>query len=124
MVVALEAEGLTINRKHVQRLMQVMGIEGMAPGPSTSKPHPQHAVFPYLLRGLTIDRPNQVWSTDITYIRLRTGFVYLAAILDWYSLLVLAWELSISREVGFCLAGVERALADQRPEIFNTDHGV
>ena len=84
----------------------------------------EHRRFPYLLRGLRIDRPNQVWSTDITYIRLRTGFVYLAAILDWYSRLVLAWELSISLEVGFCLAAVERALVDQRPEIFNTDQGV
>lgn len=124
MVVALEAEGLTINRKHVQRLMQVMGIEGMAPGPSTSKPHPQHAVFPYLLKGLTIDRPNQVWSTDITYLPMAHGYAYLVAVMDWFSRAVLSWRLSNSMTVDFCLEALQEAFRGYgSPEIFNSDQG-
>mgnify|MGYP001618914999 FL=1 len=86
--------GHKINRKRVQRLMRLLGLEGMAPGPSTSRPHPQHKIYPYLLRGVKVTRPNQVWSTDITYIRLAHGFVYLVVVIDWYSRKVLSWRLS------------------------------
>jgi putative transposase len=120
----LQQLGYAVGPKRVRRLLRQLGLMAVYPKPRLSLNPLEHRRFPYLLRDLTIDRPNQVWSTDITYIRLRTGFVYLAAILDWYSRLVLAWELSISLEVDFCLAAVERALADQRPEIFNTDQGV
>ena len=104
--------------------MRTLGLAGMAPGPHTSRPHPEHKIYPYLLRGLTIDRPGQVWSTDITYIRLRHGFVYLVAIMDWYSRKVLSWRISNTMEAEFCVACLEEAL--QRygaPEIFNTDQG-
>ena len=94
MVVHLRIKGYSINRKRVQRLMRVLGLAGMAPGPNTSRPHPQHKIYPYLLRGVDVTRPNQVWSTDITYVRLARGFVYLAAVIDWYSRKVLAWRLS------------------------------
>lgn len=120
----LQELGYAVGPKRVRRLLRQMGLLAVYPKPRLSLNPLEHRRFPYLLRNLRIDRPNQVWSTDITYIRLRSGFVYLAAILDWYSRLVLAWELSISLEVSFCLAAVERALADQRPEIFNTDQGV
>ena len=116
--------GYTINRKHVQRLMRVLGLAGMAPGPSTSRPHPQHKVYPYLLRGLAINRPNQVWSTDITYIRLARGFVYLVAIIDWYSRKVLAWQVSNTLDGSFCVECLESALKMYgAPDIFNTDQG-
>jgi putative transposase len=116
--------GYAVNRKRVQRLMQKLGLAGMAPGPNTSKPHPQHKLYPYLLRGLDIVRPNQVWSTDITYIRLRHGFVYLVAIIDWYSRKVLAWRLSNTLDAGFCVDGLEEAIKNFGvPEIFNTDQG-
>ena len=112
------------NRKRVQRLMRVLGLAGMAPGPNTSKPHPQHKIYPYLLRGMSITRPNQVWSTDITYIRLERGFAYLAAIIDWYSRRVLAWRLSNTLEAGFCVECLEEALrTHDQPAIFNTDQG-
>lgn len=120
----LRDQGYGVGPKRVRRLLRRMGLMAVYPKPRLSLNPLEHRRFPYLLRGLGIDRPNQVWSTDITYIRLRNGFVYLVAILDWYSRLVLAWELSISLEVGFCLAALERALADQRPEIFNSDQGV
>jgi len=120
----LQQLGYAVGPKRVRRLLRQMGLMAVYPKPHLSLNPLEHRRFPYLLRDLQIDRPNQVWSTDITYIRLRSGFVYLVAILDWYSRLVLAWELSISLEVGFCVAAVERALADQRPEIFNTDQGV
>ncbi len=120
----LQQLGYPVGPKRVRRLLRQLGLMAVYPKPHLSQNSLEHRRFPYLLRDLRIDRPNQVWSSDITYIRLRSGFVYLAAILDWYSRLVLAWELSISLEVGFCLAAVERALADQRPEIFNTDQGV
>lgn len=93
-VIISQALGRRINRKRIQRLMQAMGLQGMAPGPNTSRAHPQHPVYPYLLRGLEIIRPNQVWSTDITYIRLAKGFVYLVAVMDWYSRKVLSWRIS------------------------------
>jgi putative transposase len=116
--------GHKINRKRVQRLMQTLGLVGMAPGPNTSKPHPQHKIYPYLLRGVDIIRPNQVWSTDITYIRLPRGFVYLVAIIDWYSRKVLAWRLSNTMDAGFCVDCLEAAIKDYgAPEIFNTDQG-
>lgn len=116
--------GHVVNRKKVQRLLQTLGLSGMAPGPHTSKPHPQHKIYPYLLRGVDISRPNQVWSSDITYIRLPRGFVYLVAIIDWYSRKVLAWRLSNTMDAGFCVDCLEEAI--QRyglPEIFNSDQG-
>ena len=124
MVVYLKTKGQTVNRKRVQRLMRQMGLLGMAPGSNTSRPHPQHKVYPYLLRGLKINRPNQVWSTDITYIRLAHGFVYLVAIIDWYSRNVLSWRISNSMETVFCVDCLEDALRMQgAPEIFNSDQG-
>jgi putative transposase len=120
----LRGVGYPINRKRVQRLMGVLGLAGMAPGPNTSRPHPQHTVHPYLLRGVVVIRPNQVWSMDITYIRLARGFVYLVAVLDWYSRRVLSWRLSNTLESGFCVEGLEHALQLYGiPEIFNTDQG-
>lgn len=116
--------GYEINRKRVQRLMRILGLAGMAPGPNTSRPHPQHKVYPYLLRGVVIDRPNQVWSTDITYVRLPRGFVYLVAVVDWYSRKVLAWRLSNTMDSGFCVDCLSHALQSHGvPEIFNTDQG-
>lgn len=120
----LRSIGHWINRKRVQRLMGILGLAGMAPGPNTSSPHPEHKVYPYLLRGVEVTRPNQVWSTDITYIRLARGFVYLVAIIDWYSRKVLAWRLSNTMDTGFCLDCLEQALQTYGvPEIFNTDQG-
>ena len=113
----------SINRKCVQRLMRRMGIHGIAPGPNTSKPHPQHKIYPYLLRGLYIDRPNHVWSTDITFIPMSNGFMYLVAIIDWYSRFVLSWQLSNTLDTTFCLQALEDALAIATPDIFNTDQG-
>jgi putative transposase len=116
--------GYTINRKRIQRLMQQLGLVGMAPGPNTSKPHPQHKIYPYLLRGVDIIRPNQVWSTDITYIRLPRGFVYLVAIIDWYSRKVLAWRLSNTMDAVFCVDCLEEAIKNYgTPEMFNSDQG-
>ena len=103
MVVYLGKAGHLVNRKRVQRLMREMGLVGMAPGPNTSRKHPEHKIYPYLLRGVPIVRPNQVWSTDITYIRLAHGFVYLVAIIDWYSRQVLSWRISNSMEAVFCV---------------------
>lgn len=125
MKIYLLNQGHIVNRKHVQRLMQLLGLCGMAPGPNTSVRHPQHKVYPYLLRGMVITKPNQVWSTDITYIRLARGFVYLVAVIDWYSRKVLSWQLSNTLDAGFCIECLERALAQfGKPEIFNTDQGV
>ncbi len=124
MVVYLEQVGHRVNRKRVQRLMGVPGLAGMAPGPDTSRPHPQHKVYPYLLRGLAVDRPNHVWSTDITYVRLARGFVYLVAIIDWCSRKVLAWRVSNTLDSGFCVDCLEQALQTHGlPEIFNSDQG-
>jgi len=124
MRVYLRGLGYQVNRKRVQRLMRVLGLAGMAPGPNTSRAHPQHVVYPYLLRGLEIIRPNQVWSTDITYIRLTKGFVYLVAVIDWYSRKVLAWRVSNTLDSGFCVDCLEQALQTYgAPEIFNTDQG-
>jgi len=124
MVIYLRAQGHTVNRKHVQRLMRVLSLAGMAPGPATSKAYPEHKIYPYLLRGVAVTRPNQVWSTDITYIRLAHGFAYLVAIMDWYSRRVLAWRLSNTLEAGFCVDCLEEALrVHGRPTVFNTDQG-
>jgi len=124
MVVFLIGLGHFINRKRIQRLMGILGLAGMAPGPNTSRPHPEHKIYPYLLRGLPVVRPNQVWSTDITYIRLERGFVYLSAVIDWYSRKVLTWRLSNTLDSSFCIACLEEALQKYGvPEIFNTDQG-
>ena len=124
MVVFLKTAGHIVNRKRVQRLMRQMGLAGMAPGPNTSRAHPEHKIYPYLLRGVPIVRPNQVWSTDITYIRLPRGFAYLVAIIDWYSRRVLSWRISNSMEAVFCVDCLEDALrAHGKPEIFNSDQG-
>jgi putative transposase len=123
MVFVLEEQGWKVNRKRVQRLMQQMGIEAIYPKPRLSDPQPGHRIYPYRLRGLAITRPNQVWSTDITYIRLRHGFVYLVAILDWFSRYVLDWEVSVTLDTQFCLSTLDRALEKAKPEIFNSDQG-
>jgi putative transposase len=124
MVLYLQEQGHVVNRKRVQRLMQVLGLAGMAPGPNTSRPRPEHKIYPYLLRGVAVVRPNQVWSTDITYIRLEHGFAYLVAIIDWHSRRVLAWRIANTLEAGFCVDCLEDALRTHgRPEIFNSDQG-
>jgi putative transposase len=120
----LKDEGAVVNRKRVQRLMRLMGLESTAPKPNTSKPAPEHPLYPYLLRGLAIGRPNQVWAADITYIPMARGFAYLVAIIDWYSRRVLAWRLSNTLEAGFCVEALTEALRRfGKPEIFNTDQG-
>lgn len=126
MVLFLESRGHIVNRKRVQRLMRGMGLAGMAPGPNTSRAsaHPAHKIYPYLLRGVAITRPNQVWSTDITYIRLNHGFAYLVAIMDWYSRRVLAWRISNSMEAAFCVDCLQQAIDEHgTPEVFNSDQG-
>jgi putative transposase len=120
----LVERGHLVNRKRVQRLMRIMGIEGLAPGPSTSRPHRAHKVYPYLLRGVDVVRANQVWATDITYIPMSRGFVYLVAIIDWYSRMVLSWRLSNTLDTRFCVDALDEALRRWgTPEIFNTDQG-
>ena len=124
MTALLRAEGHPINRKRVQRLMRRMGIAALGPKPRTTKPAPGHKIFPYLLRNLVIERPNLVWAADITYVPIGRGFLYLVAIIDWASRAVLAWRLSNTMDVRFCLAALEEALARfGKPEIFNTDQG-
>jgi putative transposase len=120
----LAAEGRTAGRLHVSTLMKRMGIEAIYRRPNTSKPEPGHKIFPYLLRKLSVTRPNQVWAMDLTYIPMARGFVYLAAVIDWLSRRVLAWRISITMDAAFCIEAVEEALAQySRPEIFNTDQG-
>jgi len=119
----LRREGHRINRKRVMRLMNLMGLEAVYPKKRLSVPNVGHKKYPYLLRGLGITKPNQVWSTDITYIPMKNGFLYLVAILDWYSRYVLTWELSNSLDVHFCKMALEKALAKAKPEIFNSDQG-
>jgi putative transposase len=120
----LRKHGMRINRKQVQRLMRLMGLESLAPKPNTSRPAPQHPIYPYLLRNLTISRVNQVWATDITYIPLERGFAYLVAIIDWYSRRVLSWRLSNTLDSSFCIEALDEALMRfDKPEIFNTDQG-
>lgn len=120
----LNQEGIAIGRRHVATLMKRMGIEAIYRRPNTSKPAPGHKIYPYLLRGMTIDRPNQVWAMDITYGPMARGFVYLAAVVDWFSRRVLSWRVSITMEAAFCVEALEEALAHHgKPEIFNTDQG-
>jgi len=125
MAAALRREGWAVNRKRAKRLMRVMAIEALYQKPNTSKGHPDHKVYPYLLRGLTIDRPSQVWCADITYIPMAKGFVYLVAVMDWFSRRVLSWRLSITMETDFCVEALREATELYgQPEIFNTDQGV
>jgi putative transposase len=119
----LQSQGYVVNRKRVARLLHTMGLETIYPKPCTSQLHPAHRVYPYLLRGVPITRVNQVWSTDITYIRLHGGFIYLVAVMDWFSRYVLSWAVSITMDVGFCLEALEHALGVATPEIFNSDQG-
>lgn len=119
----LRREGHIVNRKQVQRHMREMGIEGIAPKPNLSLAKPGQQVFPYLLKGLRIEKPNQVWGIDITYIRMLQSWMYLVAIIDWYSRYVVSWELDDSLEVGFVLSAVERGFREAKPEIFNSDQG-
>lgn len=115
--------GWIVNHKRVARLMRLMGLQALVPGPHTSIPHPDHTVYPYLLRGRTITAPDQVWASDITYIRMYGSFAYLTVVLDWFSRYVLTWELSRSLEAAFCVQALTRALRTGQPEIFNTDQG-
>ena len=124
MTAMLRAEGQSINRKRVQRLMRRMGIEALGPKPRTTKPAPGHKIYPYLLRDMSIERPNQVWAADITYIPIGTSFLYLVAVIDWASRAVLAWRLSNTMDSSFCVDALEEALARfGQPQIFNTDQG-
>jgi putative transposase len=142
MVAALRQDGVMVNRKRVRRLMRVMGLEAIYQKPNTSKGHPDHKVYPYLLRGLAIERPNQVWCADITYIPMAKAFVYLVAVMDWFSRRVLAWRVSITLEADFCVEALQEVIPSSgystgfaggtlaslarhgQPEIFNTDQGV
>jgi putative transposase len=117
-------QGHRVNRKRVQRLMRLMGLEAVAPGKRTSLPNRKHKVYPYLLGHLNINRPNQVWCSDITYIRLKHGFAYLTVVMDWYSRCILSWELSVTMDESFCVSALERAIRRYGcPDIFNTDQG-
>ncbi len=116
--------GYNVNRKRVQRLMRLMGLEAIYPKPKTSKPHPGHRIYPYLLRGKNINRPDMVWATDITYIPFKQGYMYLVAVMDWHSRKVLSWRISNTLDSEFCVSALEEAIACYgRPEIFNTDQG-
>jgi len=116
--------GYKINRKRVQRLMRLMGLEAIYPKPKTSRPHPAHKVYPYLLRNMVVERPNQVWAADITYIPMNRGFMYLVAVMDWHSRKILSWRISNTLDTDFCVEAVEEALSRYGvPEIFNTDQG-
>jgi len=123
MALYLNALGYRVNRKRVQRLMRLMGVAAIAPGPGTSQPNKQHKIYPYLLRSLSITAPRQVWCSDITYIPMPRGFMYLVAVLDWYSRYVVSWSLSNTLETLFCIEALETALAQDTPVIFNTDQG-
>ena len=124
MTTFLRRQGWKINRKRVQRLMRTMGLEAVYPRPKTSKANPEHKIYPYLLRDLIIDRPNQVWATDITYVPMHRGFMYLVAIMDWHSRKVLSWRVSNTMDTDFCVEALEEAIRIHgRPEIFNTDQG-
>ena len=115
--------GHEVNVKRVRRLMRLMGLEAVYQKPRLSQRNPEHKVYPYLLRDVTVERPDQVWSTDITYIPMRRGWVYLVAILDWFSRYVLAWEVSVTLDSSFCISALQRALGLGTPEIFNSDQG-
>jgi len=119
----LNQQGHCVNPKRIVRLMRVMGLQATMPGPHTSKPHPEHVKYPYLLRGMEICAPCEVWSADITYIPMRRGFMFLVAVIDWFSRYVVAWDVSNSMESAFCVTTLKRALKTARPNIFNTDQG-
>lgn len=119
----LRAQGHRVNAKRVRRLLRLMGLEAIYPKPRLSQATPGHQIYPYLLRGVKVEKVNQVWSADITYVRLLGGFVYLVAIIDWYSRYVLSWEVSTTLESEFCLSALTRSLHVARPEVFNTDQG-
>jgi putative transposase len=119
----LRAKGFQVNRKRVTRLMAVMGLEAVYPKPKLSQPGEGHKIYPYLLEGIEVKRVNQVWSTDITYIRMAQGFAYLVAVMDWHSRFVLSWSLSLTMELDFCIEALRSALRQGRPEIFNSDQG-
>ncbi len=119
----LRDQDYEVNSKRIARLMRHMGLQAITPGPHTSKPAPENKIYPYLLRNVDIERVNQVWSTDITYIPMRNGSMYLTAVIDWHSRYVLAWELSSTMDSTFCIDALERALVHGTPEIFNTDQG-
>lgn len=124
MVTFLRGLGYNNNRKRIQRLMRLMGLEAIYPKPKTSKPHPAHKIYPYLLRNLCIDRPNEVWAADISYLPLEKGFMYLVAIMDWHSRKILSWKISNTMESNFCVEALEEAIRSYGcPEIFNTDQG-
>lgn len=124
MLAHLRRAGCEINGKRVRRLMQLMGLQALYPKPRTSQHHPEHRVYPYLLRGLAIERPDQVWCADITYVPMPTGFMYLVAMMDWFSRFVVTWRLSNTLDGQFCLDALQSALVTRQPEIFNTDQGV
>ena len=119
----LRTKGFEVNRKRVSRLMTLLGVEAVYPKPKLSQPGAGHKIYPYLLREVEVSRVNQVWSTDITYIRMAQGFVYLVAVMDWFSRYVLSWSLSLTMELDFCVEALQRALRRGRPEIFNSDQG-
>jgi putative transposase len=119
----LNSKGYSVNRKRVQRLMKLMRIEAIYPKPKTTRRNENHKIYPYLLKGISINKPDQVWSTDITYIRIGNGFMYLTAVMDWFSRYVLSWRLSNTLENAFCIEALEEALNISTPEIFNTDQG-
>ena len=119
----LVTEGHEVNRKRVSRLMELLGLEAVYPKPQLSQPGADHRIYPYLLKGTTVERVNQVWGTDITYIRMAQGFLYLVAVMDWFSRFVLSWSLSLTMEVEFCVEALKRALRRGRPDIFNSDQG-
>jgi putative transposase len=123
MTLWLNEHGCGVNHKRVARLMQVMGLQATLPGPHTSRPHPEHRIYPYLLRDLEVAAPDEVWCADLTYIPMRHGFMYLVAVMDWHSRYVLAWDLSNSMENSFCVGALKRALQRGSPGIFNTDQG-
>lgn len=123
MTFLLKQAGHVVNHKRIERLMRTMGLRAIAPSRATSTPAPGHTVYPYLLRGVKIEAVNEVWSTDITYIRLRHGFVFLVAVIDWFSRFVLAWELSNTQDADFCVSALESALQQGTPALFNTDQG-
>jgi putative transposase len=124
MTMWLIERGEEVNRKRVQRLMRIMGLEAIYPKPRLSRPGEGHRIYPYLLRGVKVERPDQVWSADITYVPMAAGFMYLAAVIDWFSRYVVAWRLSNTLDGSFCLEMLEEALRGGRPEVFNTDQGV
>ncbi len=120
---SLNRAGVAVGRRKVQTLMRLMGIEAIYPKPNLSKPNSEHRIYPYLLKNLVIDRPNQVWCADITYIKLMSGWLYLVAVMDWYSRYILSWELSNTLDSSFCLNSLQAALKKGSPHIFNTDQG-